>query len=395
MSSLPAAAHGDPLSLLSSAALESATGKLGPGSGMKTRRLSASTTTTSHRRRMSDARDRPSVKIISPSLKPKTPALISALAKAPAPALADGDLPGSPSSPGFKNPDLSGGSGGISGRRKGTIFRCESCSKVYRHPSCLIKHRWEHSPHWAESSKLLLSKHQQVQLLEGAAILSNFQVGSLPEDRALWPTWATNAAASLPSSTGMLDAIAGGMEGSAVDDSDDEDNDEDARPRSRSMGAAAALKRRPVKAGFTPPAHAKLTQVAPGVLLAPSSSSVPIKQHQTRSRGAPSSSPVPVPVEVRPGMLVVGNGSEPIAIKREAAVAASTSPTSALDALASLTLSLSSSYSASYARSSVRSGSEEDPELPELDEHPEDEVMVDRKEEVWDGMELDLDEMEM
>ena len=50
------------------------------------------------------------------------------------------------------------------GKRKGTIFRCESCSKMYKHPSCLIKHRWEHSPHWREASKFLLSKHQQVQL---------------------------------------------------------------------------------------------------------------------------------------------------------------------------------------------------------------------------------------
>lgn len=81
-------------------------------------------------------------------------------------------------------------------RRSGSVFRCESCSKVsrsiwflpccahpdlipdkqtdwlehyaqvYRHPSCLVKHRWQHSPHWQESSKLLLSKHQQVQVLE-------------------------------------------------------------------------------------------------------------------------------------------------------------------------------------------------------------------------------------
>jgi hypothetical protein len=61
---------------------------------------------------------------------------------------------------------LGTGSGGIKGKRKGMVFRCESCAKVYRHPSCLSKHRWEHSPHWASSSKLLLSKHQQVQLLE-------------------------------------------------------------------------------------------------------------------------------------------------------------------------------------------------------------------------------------
>jgi len=58
-----------------------------------------------------------------------------------------------------------------SGKKRGTIFTCESkadtiASQVYRHPSCLIKHRWEHTPHWREASKFLLSKHQQVQLME-------------------------------------------------------------------------------------------------------------------------------------------------------------------------------------------------------------------------------------
>ncbi|KAI0674259.1 hypothetical protein C8Q78DRAFT_1013917 [Trametes maxima] len=80
------------------------------------------------------------------------------------------------------------------GKKRGTIFKCESCSKVYRHPSCLIKHRWEHSPHWREASKFLLSKHQQVQLLEAAAILSHLDPSatggrSLPEDRSLWPSF--------------------------------------------------------------------------------------------------------------------------------------------------------------------------------------------------------------
>lgn len=81
------------------------------------------------------------------------------------------------------------------GRKRGSTFTCESCSKVchhsalvrcvrfvdtnkfmeqvYRHPSCLIKHRWEHTPQWREASKFVLSKHQQVQLLE---------VGSLSTD---------------------------------------------------------------------------------------------------------------------------------------------------------------------------------------------------------------------
>ncbi|KAI2282725.1 hypothetical protein LOZ03_006820, partial [Ophidiomyces ophidiicola] len=34
-------------------------------------------------------------------------------------------------------------------------------------------HRWEHDPAWAYTSKLLISKHQQVQLLEAATVLVN------------------------------------------------------------------------------------------------------------------------------------------------------------------------------------------------------------------------------
>ncbi|KAH7323289.1 hypothetical protein B0J17DRAFT_682859 [Rhizoctonia solani] len=88
--------------------------------------------------------------------------------------------------------------------KKGTIFKCETCSKVYRHPNCLVKHRWEHSPHWREASKFLLSKHQQVQMLEAAAILSHISparngVGtSLPEDRSLWPAYLSGGLLPMP-----------------------------------------------------------------------------------------------------------------------------------------------------------------------------------------------------
>lgn len=54
---------------------------------------------------------------------------------------------------------------------KNGIFACENCGKQYRHPSCLVKHRWEHTVYWKEASKFLLSKHQQVQLLEVRSIL--------------------------------------------------------------------------------------------------------------------------------------------------------------------------------------------------------------------------------
>lgn len=357
MASLPA----DPLAVLSTAAASAP-----PMHSMKTRRLSASGSS----RRRADARD-------AALRAPKTPLLISSLAKSSPADAADG--PESPTNSSYRNPDLSGGSGGVAGRRRGTIFKCESCSKIYRHPSCLIKHRWEHSPHWAESSKLPLSKHQQVQLLEGAAILSHLSVGaSLPEDRAAWPSWTSGGALPMPAGD---------------------------QPAPTSSSVPATTKRGPVKAGFAAPANARVREVAPGVLVAPSSS--------------PSASPSPqlLPVrgagpvsEIRPGVFVA-----PIAIKRELSYdfeyARSTasyearSPTAGLDALASFSLSLSNSNtgSSSLPQSSVRSSSgatDDEPELSELDE-----MEFDEREEFdeyngkesaeWDeggtGMDMDLD----
>ncbi|KAF9130312.1 hypothetical protein BGW39_003237 [Mortierella sp. 14UC] len=49
--------------------------------------------------------------------------------------------------------------------------KCTECGKVYKHPNCLWKHRWLHSQYWKSATKFLLSKHQQVQLMEAAAIL--------------------------------------------------------------------------------------------------------------------------------------------------------------------------------------------------------------------------------
>ncbi|KAH0537789.1 hypothetical protein FGG08_005471 [Glutinoglossum americanum] len=45
-------------------------------------------------------------------------------------------------------------------RANGSELRCEKCGKG-----------WEHTPEWSYTSKLLISKHQQVQLLEAASVL--------------------------------------------------------------------------------------------------------------------------------------------------------------------------------------------------------------------------------
>lgn len=154
------------------------------------------------RRRLSDAREAASRPTISPSVHqphsavspPRAAAPIAISQSVPAPATVQ------------VRPIIIDNKT----KKRGMDYKCESCSKVYRHPSCLIKHRWEHTPHWREASKFVLSKHQQVQLLEAAAILSHLSPDSatgtsLPEDRSMWPSFLsggslpTASAASVPS----------------------------------------------------------------------------------------------------------------------------------------------------------------------------------------------------
>lgn len=152
------------------------------------------------------------------------------------------------------------GTGG--GKKKGQIFKCETCSKVYRHPNCLVKHRWEHSPHWREASKFLLSKHQQVQMLEAAAILSHISpqngVGtSLPEDRSLWPAYLSGGLLPTPGSsvpttntptfTTHLPHHSDYREReqsvstSAIDDRDESSGDEDDEREDSGYGSSSAM----------------------------------------------------------------------------------------------------------------------------------------------------------
>jgi len=73
-------------------------------------------------------------------------------------------------------------------------------TQVYRHPDCLVEHRWKHNPYWTGASQFLLSKYQQVQLMEAAAILTHSR--SLPSDRALWPSYMSNGALPSPAIAG-------------------------------------------------------------------------------------------------------------------------------------------------------------------------------------------------
>ncbi|KAF9220378.1 hypothetical protein BS17DRAFT_349673 [Gyrodon lividus] len=181
-----------------------------------------------------------------------------------------------------------------SGKRRGTIFTCESCSKVYRHPSCLVKHRWEHTPQWREASKFVLSKHQQVQLLEAAAILSHLSSSSasLPDDRSLWPSFLSGGLVPAP------------VLGNGVNPS--EATAPTSHPVSSSVPAASVLGSS--RSGSTGPRlhdysvpHATsgasgITQLRPGLLgvptVVPSSPTVPSPSIESRS------SPMPVPASI-------------------------------------------------------------------------------------------------
>lgn len=176
------------------------------------------------------------------------------------------------------------GTNAKSGKKRGTIFTCESCSKVYRHPSCLIKHRWEHTPQWREASKFVLSKHQQVQLLEAAAILSHLSPSStngtsLPEDRSLWPTFLSGGIVP-PPAPGSANEGSGTLSPS--------------KPISSSVPATSVLSNSG-RAGSTGPrlhdysipqatGPGGITQLRPGLLGVP-----------TAPNSRATSSPVPVP----------------------------------------------------------------------------------------------------
>lgn len=55
-----------------------------------------------------------------------------------------------------------------------------SCSARSR--LTFVETRWEHDPAWAITSKLLISKHQQVQLLEAASVLVHMNQDGVPAD---------------------------------------------------------------------------------------------------------------------------------------------------------------------------------------------------------------------
>ncbi|KAM0224954.1 hypothetical protein ACHAQD_001753 [Fusarium lateritium] len=87
--------------------------------------------------------------------------------------------------------------------------RCDKCGKGYKHSSCLTKHLWEHTPEWALTSKLLISKHQQVQLLEAASVLVTMNGmesnGDTPPEST--KDFQSEAGSSSPAASGYSDPV--------------------------------------------------------------------------------------------------------------------------------------------------------------------------------------------
>lgn len=69
--------------------------------------------------------------------------------------------------------------------------------------------RWEHDPAWSYTSKLLISKHQQVQLLEAASVLVTMNVdGSPPLDQShIQHSEASSASPEFSGSSEMQDEL--------------------------------------------------------------------------------------------------------------------------------------------------------------------------------------------
>ncbi|KAG6895186.1 hypothetical protein C0992_002713 [Termitomyces sp. T32_za158] len=299
---------------------------------------------------------------------------------------------------------------GKSGRKRGVDHKCESCSKIYRHPSCLIKHRWEHTPHWREASKFVLSKHQQVQLLEAAAILSHLSphTSSLPEDRSLWPSFLSGG--SLP----KVDSVAATSTGGAT------------HLVSSSVPANGNFQRSPSNGprlhDYAIPATSGgsgVTQFRPGLVGVPTGSGtdptaskpVPVPHaHNTSAsfRGYRSST-------AESWSLYHGSGNTPSSF----AGSVSFTPSAARSSISASSQSRSRSGSASGSRSDDESLADVDIDVDadvDIDEHPssryagrygvngrkvpiwekdedEDEVNIKAggKEPEWDGMEMDMD----
>ncbi|KAK4237391.1 hypothetical protein C8A03DRAFT_44735 [Achaetomium macrosporum] len=76
-------------------------------------------------------------------------------------------------------------------------LRCEKCGKGYKHSSCLNKHLF-HTPEWSYTSKLLISKHQQVQLLEAASVLVAMNNSANNSRASATPTTTATAITTTP-----------------------------------------------------------------------------------------------------------------------------------------------------------------------------------------------------
>ncbi|KAF9948533.1 hypothetical protein BGZ72_009582 [Mortierella alpina] len=113
--------------------------------------------------------------------------------------------------------------GRLAGEQQGPVedeqadaSKCPDCGKVYKHATSLMKHRWEHSVYWKPAAKFLLSKHQQVQLMEAAAILLGMDETRDPDrdpivcmfskQRGVLATGTSTSAASPSSSSKSLSA---------------------------------------------------------------------------------------------------------------------------------------------------------------------------------------------
>ncbi|KAF9577162.1 hypothetical protein BGW38_007808, partial [Lunasporangiospora selenospora] len=154
--------------------------------------------------------------------------------------------------------------------------KCLDCGKTYKHPSCLAKHRWEHSIYWKPSTKFLFSKHQQVQMMEAASTLLGLDEKFEEKDPvvALFITQRGHLATTTSIASVSPRTSAKSLSASPP-------------PRERSAAAAAAAVAAVASSAMAPPSTQSQSQIGSATTMPAPPTIPPVVKQETNVRALP------------------------------------------------------------------------------------------------------------
>lgn len=123
-------------------------------------------------------------------------------------------------------------------------LQCDICGKVYKHRNCLSKHMWEHHESWEHTKKVCQTKHQQVQLLEAAQVLTEIISGVVRKDRGYTAGTGTGTTGTgnVSNSNNPNNNNYNYNNNSDYDETDEYENEEDDDEEEEEMSTAKKLK---------------------------------------------------------------------------------------------------------------------------------------------------------